>query len=331
LALTDCLPMKSRVMEQRLRREAEALLEQGKVDWIIGFEAGSLRFTTTPLITDDKDDTKRLVVSPFANNNLSVYLTGIKGRVAIVAKGCDSRSIVSLIQDGKVARQDVVIIGVPCSGIIDLAKVEGLVGRDRDEIDDIVREGDKVSITFSGDKREYPAGEVLFDNCLACELPTPQEYDILLGEPTAARGDEEKTKSREKINSLEGVKPDERWAFWRNEFSRCIRCYACRNVCPACFCERCFVEEAEPPWVLPIPRWQDNLVFQVTRNIHVAGRCTDCGECDRACPVRIPLRSLAREMYDIVGGLFSYRAGTDKEVPPLLTCYEPTDVEDFIR
>jgi formate dehydrogenase subunit beta len=144
LALTDCLPMKSRVMEQRLRREAEALLEQGKVDWIIGFEAGSLRFTTTPLITDDKDDTKRLVVSPFANNNLSVYLTGIKGRVAIVAKGCDSRSIVSLIQDGKVARQDVVIIGVPCSGIIDLAKVEGLVGRDRDEIDDIVREGDKV-------------------------------------------------------------------------------------------------------------------------------------------------------------------------------------------
>ena len=331
MAPTDCLPMKNGIMEQRLRREAKALLEQGKVSCVIGFEAGSLKFTTTPLITGDKDDAQRLVISPFMANNLSVFLTGVKGRVAIVAKGCDSRSIVSLIQDNKVVREDVVIIGVPCSGVIDLAKVEGLVGKDRDEIADITRDGDKVLITVNGDKRECPVQEVLFDNCLACEMPTPQEYDILLGEPTAAAGDKEKAKSREKINSLETMKPDERWAFWRNEFSRCIRCYACRNVCPACFCERCFVEETEPPWVLPIPRWQDSLMFQVVRNLHVAGRCTDCGECERACPVGIPLRSLAREMYDIVGELFSYRAGMDKEAPPLLACYEPTDVEDFIR
>ena len=331
MAPTDCLPMKNGIMEQRLRREAKALLEQGKVSCVIGFEAGSLKFTTTPLITGDKDDTQRLVISPFMANNLSVFLTGVKGRVAIVAKGCDSRSIVSLIQDNKVVREDVVIIGVPCSGVIDLTKVEGLVGKDRDEIADITRDGDKVLITVNGDKRECPVQEVLFDNCLACEMPTPQEYDILLGEPTAAAGDKEKAKSREKINSLETMKPDERWAFWRDEFSRCIRCYACRNVCPACFCERCFVEETEPPWVLPIPRWQDSLMFQVVRNLHVAGRCTDCGECERACPVGIPLRSLAREMYDIVGELFSYRAGMDKEAPPLLACYEPTDVEDFIR
>lgn len=81
----------------------------------------------------------------------------------------------------------------------------------------------------------------------------------------------------------------------------------------------------------PIPRWQDNLIFQITRNIHVAGRCTDCGECERACPVNIPLRSLAREMCDIVDGLFHYKAGMDKEAPPLLACYEASDVVDFIR
>jgi len=323
--------MKDGGMEQKLRSEAKALLEQGKVDYIIGFEAGSLKFTTTPLITSDKDDIDRLVINPFIVNNLSVYLSELKGRAGIVVKGCDSRSIVSLLQDNKVARENVVILGVPCSGIIDLGKVEKLVGKDRDEIDDITQDRDRVVITVDDNRREFPIREVLFDNCLGCELPTPQEYDILLGELTSAASDEDKIASQKKINSLKNIPPEQRWEFWRSEFDRCLRCYACRNVCPACFCQRCFVEETEPLWLLPVPRWQDNLVFQVIRNMHVAGRCTDCGECERACPVNIPLRSLTREMYDMVDELFHYKAGMDKEASSFLAAYEATDVEDFIR
>jgi len=321
--------MKDKDMEQRLRNEAKALLEQGKADYIIGFEPGSLKFTTTPLITKNKDDIDRLVINPFIVNNLSVFLTEVQGRVGIVAKGCDSRSIVSLIQDNKVAREDVVILGIPCPGIIDLSKVERLVGKDRDELDDIIRDGDKVAVTVNGGKKEFPVTEVLFDNCLGCDFPTPQEYDILLAEPGPPVAD--KAASQEKIEALKGMPPEQRWEFWEKEFSRCIRCYACRNVCPACFCQRCFVEETEPQWVLPVPRWQDNLIFQVIRNIHVAGRCTDCGECERACPVNIPLRSLTKEMYDLVDELFHYKAGTDKEAAPLMTHYELEEAEDLIR
>ena len=316
-------------MEQKLRQEAKTLLEQGKVDYIIGFEQGSLKFTTTPLITKDKDDTDRLVINPFIVNNLSVFLTEIKGRVGIVAKGCDSRSIVSLIQDNKVVREDIVILGVPCPGIIDLSKVERLVGKDRDELDAIVREGDKVVVTVNGKEKEFPVTEVLYDNCLGCEFPTPQEYDVLLGEPTLPATD--RSAGQEKIAKLKDMSPQQRWEFWENEFSRCIRCYACRNVCPACFCQRCFVEESEPQWILPVPQWQDNLMFQVIRNIHVAGRCTDCGECERACPVNIPLRSLTKEMYDLVDELFHFKAGMDKEAPPLMTHYELEEAEDLIR
>jgi len=316
-------------MQQRLRRKARSLLEQGQVDWIIGFEPGSLRFTTTPLITKDKDDTDRLVVGSFIVNNLSNFLIELSGRVAIVAKGCDSRSIVSLIQDNKVNREDIVILGVPCPGIIDLSKVEGLVARDRDEIDDIARQDGVVSVRVGGQQREFPAGQVLFDNCLGCELPTPKEYDILLGEATSPIG--EPTASQETLARLKDMPPDERWRFWQQEFGRCIRCYACRNVCPACFCKRCFVEESEPQWLLPMPRWQDNLIFQAIRNIHVAGRCTDCGECERACPVNIPLRSLTRDMYDIVADLFQFKSGMDIAAAPLLTAYEVEEAEDLIR
>ena len=323
------LPMKNRDMEQRLRDEAKTLLEQERVDYIIGFEPGSLKFTATPLITNNKDDVDRLVINPFIVNNLSVYLTEVKGRVGIVAKGCDSRSIVSLIQDNKVVREDVVIIGIPCSGLIDLKKVERLLGKDRDELDDITRDGDRVVITVDGQGREFPITEVLYDNCLGCEFPTPQEYDVLLGETSSLVTD--LAASRKKIETLEGMSQQQRWEFWEEEFSRCIRCYACRNVCPASFCQRCFVEESEPQWVLPVPRWQDNLIFQVVRNIHVAGRCTDCGECERACPINIPLRSLARKTYDLVDELFHYKTGTDKNAPPLMTAYEYTEAEDFIR
>ena len=323
--------MKDKDMEQKLRREAKALLEQGKVGCIIGFEAGSLKFTTTPLITGEQEATSRLVINPFIANNLSVFLTEVKGRVGVVVKGCDSRSLVSLMQDKKVARDDVVILGIPCSGLIDLSKVEELVGKDRDEIDDINRDGDRVVVTVNGNDREFPIHEVLYDNCLGCEFPTPQEYDILLGEPTLPAGDSGKTVSLTKVKQLKDMPAEQRWEFWRSEFERCLRCYACRNICPACFCERCFVEESEPQWLLAVPRWQENLMFQVIRNIHVAGRCTDCGECERACPVNIPLRSLTREMYGIVTELFHYKPGMGKDALPFLAAYEATDTEDFVR
>jgi ferredoxin len=228
-----------------------------------------------------------------------------------------------------VDRDDVVIIGIACPGLVDLDKVERLVGKERDELGDIQVEGDKVVVKFDGERREFSRSEVLYDSCLGCKNPTPREYDILLGEERPSPIDT--AVSRQGIEALEQMPLEERWGFWKGEFSRCIRCYACRNVCPACFCERCFVDISLPQWVSPLPKWQDNLIFQLTRMLHVAGRCVDCGACERACPVGIPLRSLAEKMNEIVEELFEYQAGMDKDASPLLAAYELTDPEDFIR
>ena len=320
--------MKSKT-EEKLPTVARELLAQGKVDYIIGYEAGSLKFSTTPLITRDKEAVERLIINPFIVNNLSIYLRETTGRIGIVARGCDSRSIISLIQDKQLARENVVIIGIPCTAVIDLNKIEKLTGRDRDELDDIVREGDKVIVTIGGSKKEFPAKDVLEDNCLGCDQPVPQEYDILLEKDISAIYDNES--SRDLIKKLEPMSPAQRWEFWKGQFERCIRCYACRQVCPACFCKRCFVEETEPRWVSPLPQWQDNLIFQVTRMTHVAGRCTDCGACERACPAGIPLHSLSKKMAEIVADLFNYKAGRDKDAPPFMAAYESQEAEELIR
>ena len=314
-----------RQVQQKLRQEASALLSQGRVDLVIGYGQGSLQYGTTPLLLRQPADVERLVASPFISHNLSRYLTEVKGRVGVVAKGCDSRSIVSLIQDNRVKRQDVFILGVPCSGQVDMRKVEALSGHERDQIRGIELADGKAVIRLEGGEKEFPLAEVLYDSCRECELPTPKEYDVLLGEPVAAQP---------RANSgpdISVMTTDERWRFWQKEFSRCIRCYACRAVCPACSCKRCFVEENEPQWLLPVPAWQDNLFFQLTRQLHIAGRCSDCGACERACPMGIPLRRLAKGMTDIVDETFSFKAGMNTGDTPLLAAYEKEEAAGLIR
>jgi ferredoxin len=321
------LQMQETEIQAKLRQEAKSLLEESRVNWLIGFSNGSLKFTTTPLITKNKDEAELLVFNSFITNNLANFLIDFEGRVGIVAKGCDSRSIVSLIQDNKVKRDQLVILGIPCHGLIDLSKVEQITGRERDEIMDICRDS-RVSINDGDNSKKLNNADVLYDSCLACELPTPKECDILLGK--SSQPTSQKARSEQKLKELQSMPPQERWNFWEKEFDRCIKCYACRCVCPACYCKRCFVEETEPQWLMPVPRWQENLMFQVIRNIHVAGRCTDCGECQRACPVDIPLRGLTRDMYDIVTELFCFKSGMDTAEAPLMTAYEAEEAQDLM-
>ena len=316
-------------MENRLKEEARKLLKDGKVDYFIGFGKGTVNFRTSPLITNKEEDLEGLVVNPFIANNLSRYPVEIKGRVGIVVKGCDSRSLASLMQDNRVNREDVVILGVPCEGVVDLKKVETHIGVDIDRITDIEKEGENLAVQMDGSKKTVPFREVMYDKCYGCDYPTPLEYDTLLGDAVSPKLEIEK--SLKKIKVLEEMNASDRWKVWKEHFHQCIRCYGCRNVCPACFCERCFVDVNIPQWVSTYATWQDNLVFQLVRTIHVAGRCSDCGECERACPVGIPLRSLQKKMVDAVKDLFGYEVGIDKDAVPVFAHYEDTDPQEFIK
>jgi formate dehydrogenase (coenzyme F420) beta subunit len=313
-------------IREELLSLAGRLFEEGKIEAFLGYGKGSLPFQTTPLIARKKEDLQRISVEDYFFSNLAVYLKEVRGRLGILVKGCDSRSLVSLLQEGQIKREEVYVVGISCPGQIDLRKLARAVGSPLEEVEEIRRDAGEFRARVKGEEKRLPLPQVLLDKCLPCPNPKPLIFDHLLPGDYAAPVAVES--SGDPLRQKAGA---ERWAFWAEQFERCIRCYACRNVCPACFCPRCIVEENLPQWVSPLPTRGDNFVFHLMRLLHVTGTCTSCGECERVCPMEIPLMKLNRKMAEDLKELFDFAAGVDPEKPLPLRTYRQEDPNDFIR
>lgn len=137
-------------------------------------------------------------------------------------------------------------------------------------------------------------------------------------------------KDKELLAELNKLSPEERFAYWQNELSKCIKCYACRQACPMCYCTRCTVEVNQPQWIPVQSNTHGNMEWHILRAMHLAGRCISCGECGRACPVGIPCHLLTMQLADQVHNHFSVYAGTSDKMSSVLSTYEPNDKESFI-
>ncbi len=129
---------------------------------------------------------------------------------------------------------------------------------------------------------------------------------------------------------LEQMTPAERFAYWEDAFSRCIKCYACRQACPMCYCRRCIVDNNQPQWVNTSSHTLGNFEWNIVRAFHLAGRCVECGNCGRACPVNIPLGLLNMKMTDEVLQSFNHYPGVSETQEPVLASFKKNDSETFI-
>jgi ferredoxin len=124
---------------------------------------------------------------------------------------------------------------------------------------------------------------------------------------------------------FENYDQPERFTRWINEFQKCIKCYGCRNICPVCFCKECSLEHPDLIKTGDLP--PEVPIFHLVRAVHMAGRCIDCGLCEEACPVDIPLRLLYRKVNQIVSDIFDYRPGSGPEQSPLSVLGEAAALE----
>jgi ferredoxin len=292
---------------------------------VIGFRKGSMPMMNEPCFINKAEDAARLVWDSNCGINLANYLTNRKEKIGIIAKGCDSRNIVTHIIENKISREQLVIVGVPCQGMLDKHKIKAMFDG---EIQDVAENGQKITVTVNGKANELNKADVLQKNCAVCTHRNPVIFDEMVAEPVEEQQDVDRYAD---VREIEAMQPEEKWDFFEALLSPCIRCYACKNACPLCYCPTCFVDESKPQWVGKGQDPTDVRTFHFLRAFHCAGRCTDCGACERACPVGINMRVFTKKLEKDSFEQFGWEAGLTLDQRPPLDTYRPEDPDDFIR
>ncbi len=299
-------------MQDKLIKRAKELLSEGKVQKVVGWKKGLFEDDVTPAVFESAEELdKGFVFNKYCAANLSKYLVKITRDIEVkksttrvnntMAKQRDPNA-----QDAPIPQERVLVFLKPN----DTYSFTQLLKENRITRDDVYAIGVPCQDTLDG-------GDV----CETCKNKKPVSCDELIGveaeiEPV------ESTRMAE-VAKIEAMTADERNEFWKNEFSRCLRCNACRDICPACTCEKCVFDNNKLYTSQKVAQTNfEESLFHIIRAWHVAGRCTDCGECSRVCPQHIPLYLLNRKFIKDINEIYGdYQAGADMESKPAMLTF----------
>ena len=280
------------MLKKMLHEYAQHLFDNGVIESLIGYEVGP-RGVTRPVFVRDASEAAKLVFNEQCTHNLTGYLRQhlqqIEGKAAVVVKPCDSKAINVLLAENRIDRQRVHVIGVMCGGMVEKTCVNG-----------------QVEPTVQS-------------RCLTCELDKPLVFDHLIGDGGSRKSSIPQEGIDHEFAWLENATAQERMEYWIQHFDRCIRCYACRQVCPMCDCPTCLFEREDSLWIGAGSGVQEKRTFHLGRAYHLAGRCVGCNECERVCPIDIPISMLNQVLARELEEQYQHVAGFEPVLSPITT------------
>jgi len=319
-----------------IRENAKKLLSENQVDVIIGYSQGTVPLSSTPIIIRKEEDVDKLIWNNLCYINLARYLAPLMPqlcdsernalRIGIVAKGCVGRAINLLAVEKQVDLDKVKMIGFNCNGIINRSKIDREIGEK--EILDVSISGDDIIVKGRDWEKKFPYNQYINELCKVCQIKSPSATEAsCVGECQKLDSIHDEFSD---ISDFESKSADEKWAYIKDSLQVCTLCYSCRQACPVCYCNLCFVDQNMPIWFGKTTEFRDILVFHLIRAQHLAGRCVACGACSSVCPVGIDLNFITRKLEKIVKDRFNYTSGLNAETVPPMMDFNMKDAEEFM-
>ena len=309
-----------------IRAEAARLLENNIVDIVVGFKPGNTPLHPQPAFVTNPQETQDLILDGFCQNNLATYLTRLpkEQKIGMIVRGCESRAAHALVVENQHARDRLYLVGVPCHGILNWRKIEALAGED---ILSAKETDQEVIVQTRKGEFKLNRHELVHDSCLRCQHPNPVNPDIMLGEPVSVT---ETELDDALVNDFNKLSNAERYAYFVQEAERCIRCYACREACPMCYCTECFVDHSSPRWAESMISPSGTQAWHIIRAFHQTGRCVSCGACERACPMDIKMTYLTEKLNLDMRQQYGFEAGMDDTTQPPFAAFSLDDKDRFV-
>ena len=315
---------------QGLINRMKELLESGEVNRVLGWKKGDLPYNPEPAFFNSADELSEFVYDGFCGANLSKYMiaaSALEGKTLVLLKPCDSYSFVQLMKEHRVDREKAYIIGVGCKGKLDIERIkaEGVKGIEAISGAEIESACDTLKISTIYGEKTVSYKNAMLERCHVCKGKEHRIYDELALE-SADTLDSDRFQG---VEAIENMTPEQKFEFFKSELSKCIRCNACRNVCPACSCRKCVFDSTkfDSAQKANVDEFEEKM-FHIIRAFHVAGRCTDCGECSRVCPQGIPLHLFNRKFIKDINAYYGeYQAGNNAEDETPLTDFTFDDLE----
>ncbi len=318
---------------QELIKRAKELLADGTVARVLGWKIGDMPYNPEPAFFETAESLDKFVYNGFCGANLSKYMieaSKLEGKTLVCLKPCDSYSFNQLLTEHRVDRDKAYIIGVGCKGKLDIERIKktgikGIIAINGAEMTDAC---DTLAIDTIYGQKSCSYSDGMLERCHVCKGKEHKIYDELIGE---SRDTCDKERFAE-VAKIEAMSPAEKFEFFKAELSKCIRCNACRNVCPACSCRKCVFDSTkfDSAQKANVDSFEEKM-FHIIRAFHVAGRCTDCGECSRVCPQGIPLHLFNRKFIKDINEIYGeYVAGAEAGSRAPLVNFTTEDAEPSI-